>query len=184
MGKLIATAMMSLDGCTADADGVFEWAAPDDEVLAYLNERERPIGTYLYGRRLYDMLVYWETAEPDGPAERDFADLWRAADKVVYSTTMDTPASARTRLERTFDPAAVRAMKDAAERDLSIGGAELAGQAFRAGLVDEVRLYVNPLVVGGGTRFLPAGARAGLRLYEEHRFGNGVVYLAYRVDHG
>jgi len=185
MAKLIATALTSLDGYVADQNGRFEWAAPSDDVHAFVNDLERPIGTYLYGRRLYETMVYWETApeQPDHTAAvLDYIKLWRAADKIVYSTTLAAPSSARTRIARAFDPHAVRAMKEAAGRDLSIGGPELAAHAFRAGLVDEVRLFANPVIVGGGRRFLPDGVREDLELLDERRFDNGVVYLRYRLS--
>jgi dihydrofolate reductase len=185
MAKLIYTAITSLDGYIADEKGNFDWAAPDAEVHAFVNEQERPIGTYLYGRRLYETMVYWETggAEPEQPpAVRDYAALWRAADKIVYSTTLTTAGSARTRIERTFDADAVRALKDTADRDLSVGGAGLAAHAFRAGLVDEVRLFVNPVIVGGGTRSLPDGLRLDLRMVDERRFDSGVVHLRYEAS--
>lgn len=187
MAKLIAAALTSLDGYVADENGVFDWAAPNEEVLAFVNDLERPIGTYLYGRRLYETMVYWETnpeqpPQPDrSPAVLDYARLWRAADKFVYSTTLRAPSSARTRISRTFDPVAVRAMKESAVRDLSIGGPGLAAHAFRAGLVDEVRLFATPVLVGGGTRYLPDRVRADLELLDERRFSSGVVYLRYRV---
>ena len=184
MAKLICTAMTSLDGYIADEHGEFDWAAPDGDVHAFVNDLERPIGTYLYGRRLYEVMVYWETlgAQPDQqPVALDYAELWRAADKIVYSTTLAAAGSARTRIERTFDPDAVRAMKDAADRDLSIGGPALAAHAFRAGLVDEVRVFVSPITVGGGSRFLPDRLRLNLRLLDERKFDSGVVYLRYRV---
>ncbi len=185
MAKLICTALTSLDGYIADENGKFEWAAPDSDVHAFINDLERPIGTYLYGRRLYEVMVFWETApaQPNQPPPvLDYAKLWQAADKIVYSTTLETASSARTRIERTFDPNAVRAMKDAADRDLSIGGPALAAHAFRAGLVDEVRLFVSPLTVGGGNPFLPDRLRLNLQLLDERRFDNGVVYLQYRVS--
>lgn len=185
MAKLICTGLTSLDGYFADEHGEFDWAAPDSDVLAFINDLERPIGTYLYGRRLYDVMVFWETfqAQPNqSPPMLDFATLWRAADKIVYSTTLETASSARTRIERTFDPNAVQAMKDAADRDLSIGGPALAAQAFRAGLVDEVSLFVSPLTVGGGNPFLPDRLRLNLHLLNERKFDNGVVYLQYRVS--
>lgn len=184
MTKLISTALTSLDGYIADEHGDFDWAEPDSDVHAFVNELERPIGTYLYGRRLYDVMVSWETfhAEPGEPSPMgDYAELWRAADKIVYSTTLETAASTRTRIERTFDPSAVRALKAAADRDLGIGGPGLAAHAFHAGLVDEVRQFVCPVSVGGGTRFLPDRLRLDLRLLDEHRFANGVVYLRYQV---
>ena len=188
MAKLICTAITSLDGYIADEQGNLNWGEPDSEVHAFINDLERPIGTYLYGRRLYEVMVYWATfpAQPDQsppePPELDYARLWRAADKIVYSTTLETASSARTRIERRFDPSAVRAMKDAADRDLSVGGPALAAHAFRAGLVDEVGLFVYPLTIGGGTWFLPDGLRLKLELRDERRFDNGVVYLKYRVS--
>ena len=180
MAKLIYSAIASLDGYTADADGNFDWAAPGEEVHAFVNDLERPVGTYLYGRRMYEMMVPWETMADERPVMRDFAEIWRAADKIVYSRTLDSASSARTRIEREFDPEAVRAVKASAERDLAVGGAELAGHALRAGVVDEVQLFLNPVVVGGGKRALPDGVRLGLELLDERRFGSGVVYLRYR----
>ena len=185
MAKLMCTALTSLDGYIADEHGDFGWAAPDSAVHAFINDLERPIGTYLYGRRLYETMVFWETAaeQPDqSPVALDYAKLWQAADKIVYSTTLDTTRSARTRIERTFDPDAVRAMKDAVDRDLSIGGPTLAAHAFRAGLVDEVRLFMSPLIVGGGNPFLPDRVRLNLQLLDERGFDNGVVYLRYRAS--
>jgi dihydrofolate reductase len=184
MANLIYSAIASLDGFTADDKGDFDWAAPDEEVHAFVNEKERPVGTYLYGRRMYETMVYWETASTgdDQPAAmRDYARIWQAADKVVYSTTLDAVGSARTRLERTFDPDAVRRFKESAARDVSIGGPELATHALQAGLVDECHLYLNPVVVGRGTRALPAGLHLELELLDQRRFRNGVVYLRYRV---
>jgi dihydrofolate reductase len=185
MAKLICTAITSLDGYIADEHGDFDWGAPSTDVHAFINDLERPIGTYLYGRRLYEAMVYWETppAEPDQPPPvLDYAKLWQAADKVVYSTTLRTASSARTRIEPAFDPDAVQAMKDAADRDLSIGGPTLAAHAFRAGLVDEVRLFVSPLTIGGGTPFLPGRLRVGLQLLDERGFDDGAVFLRYRVS--
>lgn len=185
MATLTYGTQTSLDGYIEDAKGDFSWATPDSEVHAFINELERPIGTYLYGRRLYEAMVYWESfdAQPDeAPAVVDYTRIWRAADKVVYSTTLETAGSARTRIERTFAPEAVRAMKEAADRDLSVGGATLAAEALRAGLVDEVRVFVYPVIVGGGRRFLPDRLRADLRLADERRFDSGVVYLRYRVS--
>ena len=175
---LVYSAIASLDGYVADADGRFEWSAPDEEVHAFVNDLERPVGTFLLGRRLYEVLVPWETIDDPAPAMRDFAQIWRAADKVVYSRTLEAPSSARTRIEREFDPEAVRRMK--AEGELSVGGPELAGHAIRAGLVDELRLFLSPVVVGGGTPALPDGVRWPLELVDERRFGNGVVYARYR----
>jgi dihydrofolate reductase len=180
MAKLIYSAIMSLDGYIADEDGNFDWAEPDEEVHSFLNDLERPIGTYLYGRRMYEVMVAWETVTDQTPFTRDYAEIWRAADKVVYSRTLETPSSARTRIERDFDPEAVRQMK-AAARDLSVGGPDLAAHALRAGLVDECRLWVAPMVVGGGNQALPDKVRVPLELLDERRFGNGVVYLRYRT---
>ena len=184
MARLIYSTIMSLDGYMEDEDGSFDWAAPDDEVHAFVNDLERPVGTYLYGRRMYETMVYWETAHTlaDHPVERDYAELWRAADKVVYSSTLETIASERTRIERHFDPEVVRQMKATADRDMSIGGANLGGQAIRAGLVDEYHLFVAPILVGGGTHVLPDGVRLELQLLDEHRFGNGMVHLYYRTS--
>jgi dihydrofolate reductase len=184
MAKLIYSAICSIDGYVADADGKFDWAAPDEEVHAFINDLERPIGTQLYGRRMYEVLAVWETV-PSGPGEpkemSDFADVWRAADKVVYSRTLDKVSSARTRIEREFEPDAVRAMKAASSADLSIGGPEIAAVALRAGLVDECHLFLTPAVIGAGNRALPDGLRLELELLDERRFGNGVVYLRYRT---
>ena len=178
---LIYSAIVSLDGDTADADGKFDWAAPDEEVHAFVNDRERGIGTYLYGRRMYEVMLYWETVSLEGqsPAGRDYAAIWRSADKIVYSTTLRTAPSARTRIEPRFDPEAARALKQ--HGDVSISGPSLAAVAVRAGLVDEYQLFVTPVVVGGGTAVFPAGVREGLVLTEERRFASGVVYLRYRV---
>jgi dihydrofolate reductase len=184
MARLIYSVVMSLDGYVADEKGNFEWAAPDEEVHQFFNDLERPVGTYLYGRRMYDTMVYWETAHtlPDQTAvELDYAAVWQAADKVVYSKTLEGVSSERTRIERDLDPEAIRRMKAAAERDLSVGGAELAGQAMRAGLVDECHLVIAPMLVGGGTRALADGVRQGLDLLKERRFANGMVHLHYRV---
>jgi dihydrofolate reductase len=180
--RLIYTAISSLDGYIADADGKFDWSAPDAEVHAFVNDLERPVGTHLYGRRMYEVMVDWETAHTfaDSPVTRDFAAIWQAADKVVYSRTLDAPSSAKTRIERDFDPEAVRAMKADAERDISVGGPELAGHAMKAGLVDEWHLFLTPVVVGGGKQALPDDIRLGLELVDERRFGSGVVHLHYR----
>ena len=184
MTRLIYTAIASLDGYVADEDGGFDWAAPDEEVHAFVNDLERSVGTYLYGRRLYDVMVAWETlpTDPDQqPVLRDYAQLWQAAEKIVYSRTLEGASSSRTRLERDFDPAAVLELKAAGDRDLSVGGPLLAAEAIRAGLVDECRLFVTPVVVGGGLRALPDPVRLGLELMEERSFGGGVVYLRYRI---
>jgi dihydrofolate reductase len=182
MAKLIYSAITSLDGYIADEDGNFDWAAPDEEVHAFINDLERPVGTYLYGRRMYGLMVYWETAHtvPDQPpVMQDFAELWQAADKIVYSKTLETPSSARTRIEPNFDPEAVRQMKTQAERDISVGGPNLAAQAIKAGLVDEFHLFLVPIVVGGGNQALPDHVRLKLELLDERRFGDGVVHLRY-----
>jgi len=184
MARLIFTAIASLDGYVNDREGGFEWAAPDDEVHSFVNELERTVGTYLYGRRLYETMAFWETggSEPSMPRPvRDYAEIWRAADKVVYSTTLEAVRTSRTRLERTFDPEAVRRMKAEAERDLSVGGPRLAADAFRAGLVDEVHLFLAPVLVGGGTRALPDDVFLRLELVDERRFESGIVHLHHRV---
>jgi dihydrofolate reductase len=180
--RLVYSAIASLDGYVNDESGGFGWAAPDEEVHAFVNDLERPVGTYLYGRRMYEVMRYWETAPEPGanPVVADYARIWQAADKVVYSTTLATADTARTRVERAFDPDAVRALK--ARHDVSVGGPHLAAQALRAGLVDECHLFLSPVVVGGGTRALPDGVRARLHLLDERRFGNGVVHLHYRVE--
>jgi dihydrofolate reductase len=177
---LVYSAITSLDGYTTDAEGNFDWGAPDDEVLAFLNDRERPIGTYLYGRRMYEVMRYWEHVDLAGrsAADRDFAGIWRSADKIVYSSSLPEAVTAKTRIERGFDPEAVRALKR--QGDVSIGGPTLAARAIGAGLVDEYELYVTPIIVGGGLPALPSGVRASLRLADERRFASGVVYLRYR----
>jgi dihydrofolate reductase len=185
MPKLIYQAIASLDGYVEDEAGNFDWAAPDGEVHAFVNDLQRPIGTYLYGRRMYETMVAWEGMDtgPDQPAViRDFAEIWRAAEKIVYSQTLQTVSSARTRIERDLDPDAVRRLKETSKADITIGGAELAGQALALGLVDECHLLLGPIVVGGGKRALPANVRAQLELLDERRFGNGVVHLQYRLS--
>jgi len=185
MAKLIYSAITSLDGYVADENGNFDWAAPDEEVHRFVNNLERPIGTYLYGRRIYETMVYWETAHTlsdQPPFIQDFAGIWQAADKIVYSKTLETLSSARTRIERDFDPDAVRRMKASAERDISIGGADLAAQAIKGGLVDEYHLFLTPIIVGGGHQSLPDNVRLELELLDERRFGNGVVHLHYRTE--
>ena len=184
MGKLVYAAITSLDGYVNDASGGFDWCAPDEEVHRFVNELERPIGTYLYGRRMYDVMQYWETAETDGPeVDHEYAAVWQASDKVVYSRTLEAPTTKRTRLEHDFEPDEVRRLVAAADQDVSVGGATLAGVALAAGLVDEVHLFLNPVLVGGGTRALPDGVRIDLELVAEHRFGNGVVHLHHRGRH-
>lgn len=183
MAKLIYSAIASLDGYVADADGTFGWAAPDEEVHAFVNDLERPVGTYLIGRRMYETMAVWDSMPLDGEPDvmRDFAAIWRAADKIVYSRTLADVSTARTRLEPEFDAGAVRELKARANRPIAVGGAELAGQALSAGLVDELQLFLVPVAVGAGTPAL--GSTAGLRLdlLDERRFGNGTVYLRYAV---
>jgi len=183
MGSLHYASITSLDGYVADRDGSFEWSVPDEEVHRFVNDLQRQIGTHLYGRRLYEVMLAWETLPTeDAPAVMaDFAAIWRAADKIVYSSTLQTPSSARTRIEHRFDPSTVRELKAATARDLLVGGPQLAAEALRAGLVDEIQQLVSPVVVGGGTRFLPEDLTLQLELVGERRFGNGVVHLAYRV---
>src|ERR1700704_5703417 len=184
MAKLIYSAIASLDGYVEDEQGRFDWAAPDDEVHAFVNDLERPIGTYLYGRRMYETMVFWEPASTGAGSSaliRDFAVIWRAAEKIVYSRTLQTVSSARTRIEREFDRDAVRRLKQSSGADITVGGAELAGHAIGAGLVDECHLLVCPIVVGGGKRALPDNVRTQLELLDERRFRNGVVHLHYRV---
>jgi dihydrofolate reductase len=184
MAKLIYSAIASLDGYVEDEEGKFDWAAPDEEVHAFVNDLERPIGTYLYGRRMYETMVFWETVGTgtDQPAVmRDFAEIWRAAEKVVYSRTLETVSSARTRVEPDFDSSAIRSLKENAASDITIGGAELAAQAIREGLVDELHLFLTPIAVGRGKRALPDDVRIPLTLVRERRFGGGVVHLHYRL---
>lgn len=181
--RLIYSAIASLDGYVADEDGNFDWAAPDEEVHGFCNELERPIGTYLYGRRMYEVMVAWETMSVvDEPVVvRDFAAMWWAADKVVYSRTLKAVSSARTRIERDFGAGAVARMKASATRDITVGGPELAGRAIEAGLVDELQFFVVPFVAGGGNQFLRNGVRLKLELLDERRFGSGVIYVRYRI---
>jgi dihydrofolate reductase len=184
MAKLIYSAITSLDGYVADKDGNFDWAAPDDDVHRFVNDLERPIGTYLYGRRMYEVMKFWETAHslPDqASVTGDYAEIWQAADKIVYSRTLEATTTARTRLQREFDTEAVRQMKASAEQDLSVGGPELAAQAIKAGLVDEYHLFLHPIVVGGGNPSLPNDVRVKLELTDQRRFGSGVVHLHYRI---
>lgn len=184
VAKLVYGAITSLDGYMADKDGKFDWAEPDEEVHAFVNDLERHTGTYLYGRRMYEVMVFWETAHtvPDQPRVMlDYADIWQAADKIVYSKTLDTISSARTRIERQFDPDAVRQLKSHAERDITVGGPELAAHAIKAGLVDEYHFFLTPVVVGGGNPSLPHDVRLNLELLDERRFASGVVHLHYRT---
>jgi dihydrofolate reductase len=182
VARLIYSAITSLDGYVADEDGKFDWSAPDEEVHAFVNDLERSVGTYLYGRRMYEVMVAWENPDTfvgQPPVIRDYAEIWQAADKVVYSKTLEAVSSSRTRIERDFDPDAIREMKARAARDLSVGGPALAAQAIEAGLVDELHLFLAPVVVGGGKPSLPDGVRLELDLLGERRFGNGVVHLHY-----
>ena len=184
MARLIYTAITSLDGYVADKDGNFDWAAPDEEVHAFVNDLERPAGTYMYGRRMYEVMAFWETAHTladQPPFVKEYAEIWQAADKIVYSRTLEKVISARTRIERDFDPEAVRQMKAHAGRDITVGGPGLASQAIRAGLVDEYHLFVTPIVVGGGNPALPDDVRVTLELIDERRFDGGVVHLHYRA---
>ena len=184
MAKLIYSAITSLDGYVAGEDGNFDWAAPDEEVHTFVNDLMRPVGAYLYGRRMYETMVYWETAHtlPDQqPFEQDFTRIWQAADKIVYSRMLPAASSARTRIERAFDPEAIRQMKALAERDIAVGGSDLAAQVIKAGLVDELQLFVPPIIVGGGKACLPDHVRLQLELRDERRFRSGVVYLHYRT---
>ncbi len=187
MAELIYSAIMSLDGYVADVHGNFDWSVPDEEVHAFVNDLERPIGTYLYGRRLYDVMKFWDDAHErnaQAAVASDYARLWQEAEKIVYSRTLEAATTKRTRIERSFRPEDVRAMKAASGHDISVGGAELAAQAFAAGLVDECRLFLSPVIVGGGTPGLPRDLLVGLELRDERRFRNGVVYLRYRVSAG
>ena len=185
MARLIYSAITSLDGYIEDTEGKFEWAAPDEEVHAFVNDLERPVGTYLYGRRMYETMVFWENppdlaAEP--PVVRDFAGIWQRADKIVFSRTLREVSSGKTRIEREFDPEAVQQLKTTSVADLGVGGPELAAEAIGAGLVDEYQLFVVPVILGGGKRSLPGDARVNLDLLDHRRFGNGTVYLRYRVQ--
>jgi dihydrofolate reductase len=184
MARLLYSAITSLDGYVADEDGNFDWAEPDEEVHTFVNDLERPVGTYLYGRRLYEVMVVWETDRTlaeQSPFLRDFAQIWQAADKIVYSRTLEAAPTARTRIEREFVPEAVRQLKARADRDLLVGGPGLAAQAIRAGLVDEYHLFVAPVVVGGGKQSLPDGVRLKLELLDQRRFGRGMIFLRYRA---
>ena len=183
MARLIYSAIASADGYVEDTAGGFDWGAPDDELLSFVNDLERPVGTYLYGRRMYETMLYWETAHtvPGRPSlVREFTGIWQAADKIVFSTTLTSVSSARTRMERNFDPGMIRQLKSATGHDMTVGGADLAGQAIRAGLFDELQLFLVPIVVGGGKRALPHGVRSDLELLDTQRFASGAVYLRYR----
>ena len=184
MAKLIYSTIASADGYVEDASGGFGWAAPDEEVHRFVNDLERPVGTYLYGRRMYETMAGWETAHTvpgQPPSAQEFASIWQAAEKIVFSATLESVSSARTRIERNFDPAIVARLKAAAEHDMTVGGADLAGQAIKAGLVDELQMFLVPAIVGGGKRAFPNGARSDLELLDTRRFANGAVYLRYRL---
>jgi len=183
MAKLIYSALTSLDGYVADQDGKFDWARPSEEVHIFVNDLERPIGTHLYGRRMYEVMAYWENADTaDQPSfVGDYAEIWKGADKIVYSRTLAEVSSARTRIEREFDIDAIRQLKATAHSDISVGGPDLAAQTIKAGLVDELHLFLAPVVVGGGKRSLPDDVRLEPELLDERRFANGVVHLHYRT---
>lgn len=184
MAKLVYSAIASLDGYVADEQGNFSWAEPDEQVHNFVNDLERPVGTYLYGRRMYEVMKVWqsdEILEGQPPCMRDYAEIWRAADKVVYSRSLNELETPRTRLERAFDPEAIRALKETADRDIGIGGPDLAGQAIASGLVDEIHLFLTPVAVGAGKPALPIKRRLALRLLDEYRFARGDVYLRYKV---
>jgi len=187
MAHLIYSAISSLDGYIEDPDGRFEWAMPDEEVHSFINNLERAAGTYLYGRRMYETMRVWET-DPNlaaqSPLMRDFAEMWQAANKIVYSKTLAAVSTRKTQIERNFDPEAIRQLKEAAEHDISIGGPDVAAHAFRSELIDECHLFLTPIVVGGGKQSLPNNVRFELELLEERRFGNGMVFLRYRVRRG
>jgi dihydrofolate reductase len=184
MAKLIYSAISSLDGYVADTDGNFDWSAPDEEVHRFVNDLERPIGTYLYGRRMYEVMRFWETA-PTGndelSAAQDYARIWQTADKIIYSRSLEHASTAQTRIQGEFEPEAIHQLKATAARDISVGGPTLAAQAMRLGLVDECHLFLSPIVVGGGMRALPDNVRIQMELLDERRFGNGVVHLHYRI---
>ena len=184
MAKLIYSTQTSLDGYINDDQGKFDWAAPDEEVHTFFNELERPVGTHLYGRRMYEVMRYWQDPdEQEVPADhiRDYTEIWQGADKVVYSRTLDSAPTPRTRIESEFDPTAVRQMKDSADADLSVGGPHLAAEALRAGLVDELHQVLYPVIVGGGTAWLPGGLRLNLELLDERRFAGGAIHLHYAI---
>lgn len=184
MAQLIYSAISSLDGYIEDRDGNFDWAMPDEEVHRFINNLERNAGTYLYGRRMYEIMTVWETdpnLAADSPLTQDFAQVWQAAEKIVYSKTLTAASTRKTRIERNFDPEAIRQLKKTAQHDIAIGGPELAAHAFRSGLIDECHLFLAPIVVGGGKPALPDNVRLELELLEERRFDNGMVFLRYRT---
>ena len=184
MSKLIYSYLASLDGYIADAAGAFDWAVPDEEVLDFVNEIERGIGTYLYGRKIYEMMIGWETdpgVAAQSPKSEEFARIWQRADKIVFSTTLQDVSTRRTRIERAFDAETVRAIKAGADHDLAVSGADLASTAWRLGVIDEVHLFIAPILVGGGQRMFPHEIRHSLELLDERRFGNGMVFVRYAV---
>lgn len=184
MAKLTYTFLASLDGYINDDQGGFDWAVPDEEVLEYINAAERDTGTFLYGRRMYELMIGWETdpaVAEQSPGSADFAEIWQSKQKIVFSRTLEAVSTRNTRIEREFDPATVRALKDEAEQDLNISGADVAAAAWRADLVDECHVFVAPMLVGGGQKLFPEGVRRPLDLIDEHRFQNGMVHLHYRV---
>ena len=187
MAHLIYTTNMSLDGYIEDRDGKFDWTDPSDEVFKFITNLIRADGTHLYGRRTYEYMMVWET-DPNlagqSPLLRDFAQVWQAAGKIVYSRTLEAVSTRKTKIERNFDPEAIRRLKESVEQDIHIGGAELAAQAFRAGLIDECHLFIKPIILGGGKAALPANVRLVLELLDERRFSNGEVYLRYRTRQG
>ena len=186
MAQLIYSAISSLDGYIEDSEGNFDWAMPDDEVHQFVNNLEREAGTHLYGRRMYETLMVWETdptLSNESPLMRDFAEIWQAADKIVYSKTLEVVSTRKTKIERDFDPEVIRQLKESSEHAILIGGADLAAHAFRAGLVDEYHVFLTPVIVGGGKPSLPGNVRLDLALLEERRFGNGMVFLRYQVKH-
>lgn len=185
MANLIYSAIASLDGYIEDPQGDFGWGEPDEDVFRFLNELMRPVGTYLYGRRMYETLSYWETSPTDDSVPdyvREWTHIWRGAQKVVYSRALGAVSTARTRIESRFDPEAIKAVKRAATDDLTVAGPDLAGQAIEAGLVDEIQVFTVPVIVGGGKRWLPTGTHLALSLLDSHRFANGFVFLRYRPD--
>ena len=187
MAHLIYSTISSLDGYTEDMEGKFDWAAPDEEVHRFINNLIRAAGTHLYGRRMYETMMVWETdpnLAADSPITRDFAEIWQAANKIVYSRTLQAASTRKTQLERNFDPEAIRQLKETVEQDILIGGPELAAHAFRSGLIDECQLFLIPIILGGGKPCLPANVRLELELLEERRFGNGVVFLRYQTRQG
>jgi dihydrofolate reductase len=187
MAQLIYSAISSLDGYIEDRDGNFDWAMPDEEVHRFINNLERTAGTYLYGRRMYETMMVWETdpsLAADSPLTQDFAEIWQAADKIVYSKTLAAASTRKTQIERNFNPEAIQQLKRTAQHDILIGGPELAAHAFRSGLIDECHLFLTPIIVGGGKQSLPDHVRLELELLEERRFGNGTVYLRYRARQG